>query len=440
MQQRAGEQHCGERIQRREHRDGRVGAAGCCTRVGQVREHVERAERRDYDGIRPCWAPAGRRPAGDEDRQHANRPHSPRQHGGRPVRLARLAEENEERAEAQRGADAETGPAREAPGARIRGGGGRAGDRKQHPARLQCGHLVAAADREGDRQHRRQRSERGDGRHLAYGEPAVKAREAEELDDAGRGAQRDHLDAWQLRRGERPHRRGERQSDGLRAEQDDHHWEAPCGHAAEEVGGAPGDAGAEGQGQRNHQRPVSRPPRPGSRVEAVQWRLLLRRRAGASWVIAEARAGVGLPPKWPTATAAATSGSNARQEKTSMKHLPANSSAWMVIELVSMNCIADQPSSWPSPNRSSRSGPCARMPIASIKLGTKAWMEIGSASRWHSQPCRSIAASMPHGGGVRLEVGTGRARRNAGPPRRWIGVSTANATGLEGVFAWPTRR
>ena len=30
-----------------------------------------------------------------------------------------------------------------------------------------------------------------------------------------------------------------------------------------------------------------------------------------------------------------------------MKHLPETSSAWMVIELVSMNCIADQPSSSP---------------------------------------------------------------------------------------------
>jgi hypothetical protein len=40
------------------------------------------------------------------------------------------------------------------------------------------------------------------------------------------------------------------------------------------------------------------------------------------------------PPKWATAIAAAISGSNCRQENTSMKHLPENSSAWMVIELV----------------------------------------------------------------------------------------------------------
>ena len=64
-----------------------------------------------------------------------------------------------------------------------------------------------------------------------------------------------------------------------------------------------------------------------------------------------------------------------------MKHLPETSPAWMAIELVSMNCIADQPSSSPLPDRSIRSGPCARMPIASITLGTKARMELGSTSR-----------------------------------------------------------
>ena len=49
-------------------------------------------------------------------------------------------------------------------------------------------------------------------------------------------------------------------------------------------------------------------------------------------------------------------GSNSRQEKTSMKQRPETSSAWMVIELVSMNCIADQPSRSPSPNRSAGAG------------------------------------------------------------------------------------
>src|SRR3954451_2763360 len=74
----------------------------------------------------------------------------------------------------------------------------------------------------------------------------------------------------------------------------------------------------------------------------------------------------GVPPKWATATVAASSGSNGRQEKTSTKQRPNTSSAWTVIELVSMNCIADQPSSSSSPKRSSISGPCPRMPIASI--------------------------------------------------------------------------
>ena len=56
------------------------------------------------------------------------------------------------------------------------------------------------------------------------------------------------------------------------------------------------------------------------------------------------------------------------------------SSAWSVIELVSMNCIADQPSRSPSPKRSSISGPCALIPIASITAGTNARMRSGSAS------------------------------------------------------------
>ena len=91
------------------------------------------------------------------------------------------------------------------------------------------------------------------------------------------------------------------------------------------------------------------------------------------------------------------SASNGRHENTSTKQRPQTSSACIVIELVSMNCIADQPSSSPSPKRSSASGPWARMPIASITLGTKRRIVSGSASRARSQPCRSIAASMPHG-------------------------------------------
>jgi len=129
------------------------------------------------------------------------------------------------------------------------------------------------------------------------------------------------------------------------------------------------------------------------------------------------------PPKCATAIAAAISGSNPRQENTSMKHLPETSSAWMVIELVSMNCIADQPSRSPSPNRSSRRGPCARMPIASITLGTKARMELGSSSRLRRQPSRSIAASMPHGADFRLEARSGRARCIAGPRGRRVGAN-----------------
>ena len=80
-----------------------------------------------------------------------------------------------------------------------------------------------------------------------------------------------------------------------------------------------------------------------------------------------------------------------------MKHRPETSSAWMVIELVSMNCIADHPSRSPLPKRSSASGPWACIPIAAITAGTKARMRSGSASRAHSQPCRSIAARLPHG-------------------------------------------
>ena len=51
------------------------------------------------------------------------------------------------------------------------------------------------------------------------------------------------------------------------------------------------------------------------------------------------------------------------------------------------------------------SGPCARIPIASITAGTKRRMLSGSASRPRSQPCRSIAASMPQG--VRGAPGSG---------------------------------
>ena len=48
-----------------------------------------------------------------------------------------------------------------------------------------------------------------------------------------------------------------------------------------------------------------------------------------------------------------------------------------VIELVSMNWSADQPSSSSSPKRSIISGPWARMPIVSISAGTKRRMRVG---------------------------------------------------------------
>ena len=56
-----------------------------------------------------------------------------------------------------------------------------------------------------------------------------------------------------------------------------------------------------------------------------------------------------------------------------------------------------QPSSSPLPNRSSFNGPCARIPIASISAGTNARMLSGSASGPKAQPCKSIAARVPHG-------------------------------------------
>ncbi len=80
-----------------------------------------------------------------------------------------------------------------------------------------------------------------------------------------------------------------------------------------------------------------------------------------------------------------------------MKQRPETSSAWTVIELVSMNCIADQPSSSPSPNRSCASAPWACIAMARISAGTNMRMLSGFSSRWSAQPCRSIAASMPQG-------------------------------------------
>jgi hypothetical protein len=55
-------------------------------------------------------------------------------------------------------------------------------------------------------------------------------------------------------------------------------------------------------------------------------------------------------------------------------------------------------------------------------------MELGSSSRRRAQPCRSIAASMPQGADLRLEVGTGKTHC-IGEPSLAIGGRWRRKTG-----------
>ncbi len=98
-----------------------------------------------------------------------------------------------------------------------------------------------------------------------------------------------------------------------------------------------------------------------------------------------------------------------------------------------MNCIADQPSRSPSPNRSSMSGPCALIPIASITAGTKARMPSGSASLTGSPPCRSIAASIPHGTSMALAPASPVTCRV--PPASETDVAPSATAGAESAAA-----
>jgi hypothetical protein len=152
----------------------------------------------------------------------------------------------------QRAAEAQAGALDDAPGP-GRGGGQRgAGDRQGHAAGLERGDRLAAADRDRNRQHRRQRGERRNRRHLADRQPAIQAGEAEQLRQPGARAERHHCESRRVGIGQRPGGRRQREAAGLGAEQHDDYGQPPRRQPAQEVRRTPGDAGAQRQCQRDH--------------------------------------------------------------------------------------------------------------------------------------------------------------------------------------------
>jgi hypothetical protein len=83
-----------------------------------------------------------------------------------------------------------------------------------------------------------------------------------------------------------------------------------------------------------------------------------------------------------------------------MKQRPEYSSAWIVIELVSMNCIADQPLELAIAETLEVQRPVRDHADRVDDGRPKARIVAGSASAANSHPWRSIAASMPHGDGI----------------------------------------
>jgi hypothetical protein len=134
-----------------------------------------------------------------------------------------------------------------------------ADERERQPRALERADVLAGGEADDQRHERRGGRERGDHAHRSHRQPAVQRREADQLRRARRGRPEREPGV-----GERaaPDDRGREHEQQARALGDDEHREhrdVAALDPGEEVGGAPGEAGCEREGDGGHgpQRPAA---------------------------------------------------------------------------------------------------------------------------------------------------------------------------------------